>query len=149
VVPLSQQPPSTSVLRCSFCGAPLPHPTAQVFRVQCPYCTVENRLLSAEAAQHRIEALQAAAKEREGIEQRAERQRQALEVKMQEALIAGDGEAAVRHFEGMIRMSYAATIHLYRNGMPPEHAEPALRQIDEVIGQAVRSFAQELRLPIT
>jgi len=142
--------PVTSVVRCSFCGAPLPQPSAGVFRVHCPYCTIENRLLTAEAeAAHQLsETLKSAAEEGAGIVQQAELQRQKLQAMLEGALQAGEKEAAVRYFEGMLRMSYAATVHLYRSGLPPEHAEPALKQIDEVIGQAVRTFAEQVGLAI-
>ncbi len=133
---------STHVWRCRLCGAPLPGAPAGVFRVTCGYCDTENRLVSAqaEAAHEAAARLQRAAAEAEVVGREAADKAGVLEAKMLEAASAGDFATAARYLEGMMRMHYAGTVHLYLNGMEPSQAEAPLRQIDEVIASAVRDF---------
>ncbi len=137
--------PANHVLRCRFCGAPLDPPPERVYRVDCPYCAVENRLLGAEveAAAQRAESVRIAVAEGAELERLAAARRDGLQEQLTAALARGDATAAVRHFEGFVRMAYASTVHLYQRGMPPEIGEPALRQIDDLIRQAVATFARE------
>lgn len=137
--------PSTELHRCRFCGAPLRQPEPRVFRATCPYCAAETHLVRAEqdAAARQLEALQRAKEESLAIGQRAEVAREALQLKLEEAIARRDGPVALRHLEGVLRMAYAATVHLYLHGMPPEVAEPALQQIDTVVRDAVETFARE------
>ena len=133
---------STHVWRCRLCGAPLPAAAPDVFRVTCEYCDTENRLVSAqaEAAHEAAARMQRAAAESEAISREASEKAKVLEEKMVAAVGEQDFATAARYLEGMMRMHYAGTVHLYMNGMDPAQAEAPLRQIDEAVATAVRDF---------
>ena len=113
-----------------------------MFRVTCEYCDTENRLVSAqaEAAHEAAARMQRAAAESEAISREASEKAKVLEEKMVAAVGEQDFATAARYLEGMMRMHYAGTVHLYMNGMDPAQAEAPLRQIDEAVATAVRDF---------
>ena len=131
---------STTVHRCSFCGAPLA--TGGENRVSCEYCGSENEIapdLGGQSLQ-----LARAAKESEDIQAEADAKAEILMEKMTEAMEEGNPAKALKYQEGMMRAMYAPTIHLYQSMGPGNpQVDAALRQIDEAIDKSMRKTAAD------
>jgi LSD1 subclass zinc finger protein len=144
-----------SVHRCGTCGAPLSG-IAGAVHVRCEYCESENRLVSVEAenATMRVARIQAAADGAQvlatELAARGERLFADFE-RASEQAAHGDraaAAAALRHFEGYLRLQYAPTLHIYQSMEPDDPiVVKALAEIDRAIDAGVGAAATALEVP--
>jgi len=144
----------TYVFRCATCGAPL-EGTAGTFVIRCVYCDCENRLVAAEAEHmqaHHARFAQASEEAHEmarDLDARGAELMAAFQRESARALEQRDPDAAyaaLRHFEGYLRLQYAPTLHLYKSAGDPRSLG-ALTEIDQVIDRAVAEAAKGLGVP--
>jgi uncharacterized Zn finger protein (UPF0148 family) len=123
-------------IRCPTCGAPL-RGTEGKYVVQCIYCDSECRLASqhAEEQARQADEMFRRAREAEEIEKEVRPKIEELNGKMSSAMEAGDNEAAVRYFEGIMRLETRGAQHLLADGYD---------YLDQVVIPAVRDFATSL-----
>ncbi|MBN1434187.1 hypothetical protein JW921_05460 [Candidatus Fermentibacterales bacterium] len=123
-------------MRCPMCGAPL-RGTEGSYVVTCIYCDSECRLASKQAEDQAREAaaMYGRAREAEEIEAEVRPLIEELDGKMSCALESGDDEAAVRYFEGMMRLETRSAQHLMGDSFD---------YLDQVVVPAVRDFARSL-----
>jgi DNA-directed RNA polymerase subunit RPC12/RpoP len=130
---------TTFVHRCALCAGPLP--VAEGRAIACEYCGSENVV----AGVHSGMAAQLAQATREVEDMRAEVDAKTAELqqKMEAAFVRGDLPQALKYQEGMMRMAYAPTLHLYKSFDPadPQIAR-ALAQIDQAIDGSLRATAE-------
>lgn len=144
------------VARCGTCGAPLVGTAGQV-HVRCEYCQSENRLVSVEIENARSRAArvsvaaEAAQASIEELSARGERLLAEFERASERAHLHGDrraAEAALRYFEGYVRLQYAPTLQVYAAMEPDDPVVvSAHAQIDRTIDDAVRATAEGLGVP--
>jgi DNA-directed RNA polymerase subunit RPC12/RpoP len=130
---------TTFVHRCALCAGPLPAKADRA--ITCEYCGSENVVAGVQSGL----TAQLAQATREVKDMRAEVDAKTAELqqKMEAAFARGDLPQALKYQEGMMRMAFAPTIHLY-NSLDP--ADPqiaaALAQIDQAIDDSLRATAE-------
>ena len=123
-------------IRCPTCGAPLTG-TEGKYVVRCIYCDSECRLASKQAEEQarQAEEMFQRAREAEEIEAEVRPKIEELNGKMDAAIERGDNEAAVRYFEGIMRLETRSAQHMMADSFD---------YLDEVVIPAVKDFASSM-----
>jgi hypothetical protein len=115
----------------------------------CSFCESENhpQLLDARGAAKRAARVTAAAKEARQLARDLAPRIAALEARLNQAVVDGDDPAAIRAFEGLIRLHNASSYHLLA---AMDEDDPvridALAELDRGIAEAVEKFAESRRV---
>jgi hypothetical protein len=130
---------TTMVSRCAMCAGPLPSSDEKV--LTCEYCGCENKLVSDLSGQ--TERFAQAVTEAENMQAEVDAKTQLLQEKVEQAILSGDKQAALIYQEGVLRMAYAPTIHMYKSFDPNDpQVAAALTQIDGAIDAGLRATAE-------
>lgn len=135
------------VARCAICAAPLTG-TAAASVVSCAYCGSEN-WPGTSGAGVRAERLSRAAAEASAMQPDIDARVAELSAALTAAVERGDFRAALRHQEGVLRLSYAPTIHMYRHAPDDPQTVAALEEIDRAIDAALQQTAASWNVPYT